>query len=392
MRVLIAPERYAGLLGPADAAAAIARGWSLGAPHDTIETLPVSDGGQGFLATVARAQGGELHVVTVDDPWGRPTPATVLAGADGSTVFLEAAQVGGEQLQNPTDDPAAASSVGLGQLLEAALALHPRRIVVGLTGSAVLDAGLGMLGQLIPDEPSHSTCRAALTRGAAQLVVLHPDDLTPLDSAIARFAGTHLVALGDLAQPLLGLAGVAATVAPALGADAPHAQLIESALGYAVDLVRRSRPESRDLLSGAPMRLDRTPGVGAGAGLGFGLAVLGAALRDGAVGGPASVELAQAVSRADLVVTGTAVLGWETLRSSASTAVAQSAQERGIPAVAVCGRVEAGRRETMSAGFSGTYAAARSLATWPTFVADPGRALAARAEAVARTWSPPSRR
>ena len=390
VRVLIAPERYAGLLDPADAAAAIALGWSSGAPHDTLETLPVSDGGPGFLDTVARAHGGELQVVTVDDPWGRPTPATVLASTDGATVYLEAAQVCGEQLQNPTDDPADASSAGLGQLLEAALQCGPRRIVVGLTGSVVLDAGLGMVGHLIPQGPQQARSRAALGSGAAHLVVLDPDDLAALDIAIGRFAGIHLVALGDLGQPLLGLAGVAATYGPVLGADPGHAQLIEAALGYAVDLVRRSRPEPRDLLTGTPMRLDRQPGAGAGAGLGFGFAVLGAALRDGAIGGPATVGLAQAIRRADLVVTGSAVLGWETLRSGASTAVAQAAAEGGIPVVAVCGRVEAGRRETMAAGFSGTYAAASTLATWPAFVADPVRALATRAEAVARTWSPPA--
>ncbi|HOI02805.1 MAG TPA: glycerate kinase, partial [Dermatophilaceae bacterium] len=84
------------------------------------------------------------------------------------------------------------------------------------------------------------------------------------------------------------------------------------------------------------------------------------------------------------------ILGWETLRSSASAAVAHAAQEGGIPAIALCGRVEAGRRETMAAGYSGTYAVASSLATWPAFAADPARALAVRAESVARTWSPPT--
>ena len=41
-----------------------------------------------------------------------------------------------------------------------------------------------------------------------------------------------LVGLGDLKQPLLGLAGVAATHASTLGADASAAQRIESCLLY----------------------------------------------------------------------------------------------------------------------------------------------------------------
>ncbi len=391
VRVLIAPERYAGLLGPLDAAATLARGWAVGAPHDVIESLPLSDGGPGFLDTMAAAIGGEVQVVTVDDPWGRPTPTTMLVSGDGSAVFLEAAQVCGEHLQQPTDDPAAATSVGLGQLVATALALRPERIVVGLGGAVVLDAGLGLLAALIPDRPEHARSRAALGGGAAGLVALHPDDLRALGDAVDQVAGTRLVGLGDLQQPLLGLAGVAATHGPDGGADAPAAQRSESARGSAVDRMRRARPEPRDLLSGATVRLDRRPGAGAGAGLGFGLAVLGADLRDGAVEGPDLVGLADAVARADLVVTGSAVLGWESLRSSAGVTVAAAAQAGGIPAVAVCGRVEAGRRETMAAGFSGTYAVAGSLAAWSTFATSPAHALAVRAEAVARTWSPPPR-
>ena len=111
--------------------------------------------------------------------------------------------------------------------------------------------------------------RDRLSGGAAHLVLLRADNLGALDTAIGRFGATQLVALGDLHQPLLGLAGVAATHGPALGADPEHAQLIEAALGHAVDLVRRARPERRDLLSGTSVRLDRQPGAGAGAGLGF---------------------------------------------------------------------------------------------------------------------------
>ncbi len=388
VRVLIAPDRYAGLLDAAQAAEAIAGGWSQGAPHDSLGWLALTDGGPGFVDVIASATGGELQMITVRDPWGRSTPATLLVSPDGSTVFLEAAQVCGAHLLQRGDDPLAATSAGLGQLLEVALGLRPSRIIVGLSGALTVDLGLGMVSALAPGTDPGAD--AILRGGARGLGGLAPDDLAGLTSAAQRFAGVTLVGLGDLQQPLLGLAGVAATHAPRLGADASAAHRIESSLSHAVALIRRSRPEPTDLLSGAALRLDRKPGVGAGAGVGFGLSLLGAAIRDGGSEGLALVGAADSLRGVDLVVTGTAVLGWESLRSSPSTAIAQAAQAHGIPAIAVCGRVEAGRRETMAAGFSGTYAATSSLAGWPAFAAHPERALAARAAAVARTWSPPA--
>ena len=387
VRVLIAPDRYAGLLDAAQAAEAMAGGWTEGAPHDDVPRLGLTDGGPGFVDALAAVVGGELHMVTVSDPWGRPTPATLLVSPEGSTVHLEAAQVCGAQLQQRGDDPLAASSAGLGQLLEVALGLHPARIIVGLTGALALDLGLGMVSALAPRTDPGAD--AILHGGARGLGGLAPDDLACLTSAAARFAGVALVGLGDLKQPLLGLAGVAATHASTLGADASAAQRIESNLSHAVAVIRRFRPEPKDLLSGAVLRVDREPGVGAGAGVGFGLTLLGAAVRDGVSEGLVLVGAADSFRGVDLVVTGTAVLGWESLRSSPSAAIAQLAQAHGIPAIAVCGRVEAGRRETMAAGFSGTYAVASSLAGWSTFAAHPARGLATRAAAVARTWSPP---
>lgn len=384
VRVLIAAEGYAGLLGAPEAGVALADGWARGAPHDVVSTLPLTDGGAGFVAAVAAAVGGGVHVVTVADPWGRPTPATMLLGQDGATAYIEAAAVCGDQLRRPADDPAAATSAGLGELLLAAARLRPNRIVVGLSGACVLDAGLGVVGELLPTTQG----RAVLRGGAAALATLGTEHLADLENAARRLAGVQIVGLGDLHQPLLGLAGVAATHGRSAGATAEQAQHIETALGHAVSMVRRSLPEPRNLLTGAALRLDRRPGCGAGAGLGFGLTLLGADLQDGADAGLAIIGADAALERADLVVTSCAVLGWEQLRAGAGAALAQLAQARGIPTIAVCGRVEAGRRETMAAGFAGTYAVASSLAASPPVAADPVAALAARAAAAARTWSP----
>lgn len=385
VRVLVAPDRYAALLTSPAAAQALAVGWSEGAGHDLVVARALTDGGPGFLDVLAAASvPGEGHTepVLVHDPWGRPIPATVLVRerAGERTAYLEAAQVCGAQLWRPGDDLALATTAGLGELMGAAIDAGATRLVVGLGGACVPDAGLGVAAGLGGDP-------GVLGAGAAALAQLTAAELAPLEWARHRLRGIPVTALGELDRPLLGLLGVAATQIP----DPALGQRIESALGHAVAVVRAELGEPADLLTGTPVRVDRLPGAAAGCGLGFGLRLLGAQILDGAAEGLVQVGLVAELAMADLVVTGTAVLGAECLRGSPVTALSVAAGEHGIPVVAVVGRVEAGRRETMAAGLSGTYAVAQTLAGWPAFAASPVPALARRAAAVARTWSPAGR-
>ena len=48
MRVLIAPDKFAGTLTAVEAAEAIAEGWRRRSPDDELEMVPMADGGPGF--------------------------------------------------------------------------------------------------------------------------------------------------------------------------------------------------------------------------------------------------------------------------------------------------------------------------------------------------------
>src|SRR5690606_7070231 len=55
MHVLIAPEGFEGVVAAPAVAAALADGWASGAPHDTVDVCPLSDGGPGLAQLVARS-------------------------------------------------------------------------------------------------------------------------------------------------------------------------------------------------------------------------------------------------------------------------------------------------------------------------------------------------
>ena len=53
MRVLVAPDKFAGTLTAVEAAEAIAAGWRRHAPGDELDLAPMSDGGPGFVDVAA---------------------------------------------------------------------------------------------------------------------------------------------------------------------------------------------------------------------------------------------------------------------------------------------------------------------------------------------------
>src|SRR5689334_23785860 len=120
MRVLVAPDKFAGTLSAVEAAEAVAEGWRRTSPDDELDLAPMSDGGPGFVDVLHAALGGELIAVTVPDPYGEPVPAAVLV-VDG-TAYVESAQAVGLHLTAPADRrPMQGSSRGVGELLRAAV-------------------------------------------------------------------------------------------------------------------------------------------------------------------------------------------------------------------------------------------------------------------------------
>src|SRR6476659_522766 len=100
MRILVAPDKFAGTLTAVEAADAIAAGWRRQAPDDELDLAPMADGGPGFCDVLHAALGGELLAVTVEGPHGEQVPGTVLLvdGPDGGTAYVESAQACGLHL------------------------------------------------------------------------------------------------------------------------------------------------------------------------------------------------------------------------------------------------------------------------------------------------------
>ena len=379
MRVLIAPDKFAGTLTAVEAAAAIAEGWRRTAPADQLVEVPLADGGPGFVDVLHAALGGELVDVRVSGPLGEPVDAEVLVVA--GTAYVESAQACGLHLVPEPRDPRATTTYGVGELLLAARDAGGLRVVVGLGGSGTNDAGAGLLAALGARavDVDGADVTDLMRRGGGGLRRIAAVDLRP---ALVAVAGLELVVASDVDNPLLGLRGATNGFGPQKGADDATVMELEGSLESFARAVGR-RADGKDPAVAL--------GAGAAGGLGYAVLHLGAARVPGIATVLDTVDLAGHVGRADLVLTGEGAFDWQSLHGKVVSGVAEAALAQGRGCVVLAGRVDVGRREYLAVGVSGAYAVLddlrdRGLPADEAF-AHPAARLADLAERAARTWS-----
>lgn len=144
---LVAPDSFKGTFDAAAVAEAIAAG--IAAAGGEADRCPVADGGEGTMAVLVGALGGELHRAQVHDPLRRPIEASLALLGDGGTAIVEVAQASGLPLLAPAErDPERADTFGTGELIAAAVAAGAKRVLLAAGGSATTDGGRGAIEAL----------------------------------------------------------------------------------------------------------------------------------------------------------------------------------------------------------------------------------------------------
>jgi glycerate kinase len=311
--VLIAPDSFKGSLTSVVVARALADGWSRARPDDEILLCPLADGGEGTLAAIEAAGGWEPQSASVTDPLERPVTARWLRSTDGSRAFVEMAAASGLSLVAAEDrDPIAATSIGTGELLAAAIDAGVPHVTLGIGGSATTDGGFGLL-------------HALLANGR---------DLGRTDLDVAC----------DVSNPLLGPSGAAATYGPQKGASPDDVARLDA-----------RNAAWADVLEGREGRRERdTPGAGAAGGVGFALLATqdrfhSFALRPGVELIMDATDFSPKLARARLVLTGEGRIDAQTAFGKTAQGVAKRAQAAGVPCVAVGGGVDVAGIEALAA-------------------------------------------
>lgn len=372
MRVVVAPNAFKGSLTAFEAALAIARGLSIADSAIEIVSLPIADGGDGTSAVLLAAGAGVIRETIVPDPLGRPVRASFGLIEEGRTAVLDVATASGIALLAPDErDPLSASSRGTGKLLRAALDTGVETVILGVGGSATVDAGSGLLAALgvgLLDEAG-----TPIPSGGAGLAQLSRIDLSRVHPALAR---VKLRVACDVNSPLLGAHGAAVLFAPQKGATPDAVLELERNLAHFADVIERTtQRDVRNLVSG-----------GAAGGIAAGLfGALGATLESGIDLVLERVDFDRALLGADLVITGEGFLDRQSLRNKGPCGVARRAQQWGVPVMALVGGIADDVRLADFYEFAGIFSICRRPMSLEEAMQRSAELLESAAESLLRT-------
>lgn len=305
MRVLIALDKFKDALSARAAGEVAAAAVRARHPDWTVDVCPLTDGGEGFSATLTDAAGGHSETFQVTGPRGGlvPAPIGVVSGhrlpaaarrrlpVDGAVAVLDLASASGIGLVAPADrDPWHASTLGTGELMRHAARRSPGALLLGVGGSATNDLGLGALAAL-------GFC--FLDAGGAPIAAPTPATwgrIARVDAGGRNPLPPIFIAC-DVTNPLLGPRGATATFGPQKGLKAADLPRLEAQAARMADLMGAACGRSRALAE--------APGTGAAGGIPFGLmAAYGATILPGFELVADWLDLPARIAAADIVITG----------------------------------------------------------------------------------------
>ncbi len=326
MRILIAPNAFKNSLDATKAAEAISKGLQESKLSCTTTCFPVGDGGDGTASLLMQHLKGKMLEATVHDPLGRKIKASFGLTDDDRIGVIELADASGLRLLNPGEyAPLHTNTYGTGELIKRALDKGVNKIIIGIGGSATVDAGIGImhaLGAKFYDDNGNE-----LQDLPASLINLSRIDTTGIDK---RLFHTEIIVLCDVENTLLGTDGAAAVFGPQKGASKNDVQELEKAITQFRNIVLAE--------TGHDMAVVKHGAAAGGVAAAMNTFLL-ARLLNGIDHFLDITDFDAALENADLVITGEGSIDSQTLQGKAPYGVAKRAKKKSIPVIALAGKI-----------------------------------------------------
>ena len=343
MKIVIAPDKFKGCLTAAEVCRAIAAGLRWVDPAVFIDECPMADGGEGTVAALVEATGGRLITRRVTGPLPEMKVDAIFGMlGDGQTAIIEMAAASGLALLKPEDrNPLFTTTFGTGELINAAIELGAKKIILGIGGSATVDGGIGCAqacGHTIilengePVSPTEPLVGADVSR--VVLIKRHRGEKTD---------GVPIIVACDVENPLFGPCGAAEVFGPQKGATPEQVVQLDAALRQLA--IRMNQ-----------IALAEFPGAGAAGGLGFGMmAYFGAVLQRGVEIVIDATGLRERLCGADLCITGEGSLDAQSAHGKTVVGVSRLCRELGVPCIALAGAIGEGAEKVLDEGMTAYF-------------------------------------
>lgn len=329
-KIVVASDSFKGSLTSEEVGLAVKEGVLKVHPDYEVVVVPVADGGEGTvkaIITAALNRGVEnTHYINckVQNPLGREIIAQY--GVSGDTAYIEIAAASGVSLLAPKDrNPMITSSFGTGQLIVDALNRGYKKFVIGLGGSATVEAGTGMLSALgfhfVNDNQYPLTGKASSLR---YVIGIDEAELNP-----ALF-DCEFTAAYDVDARFFGPRGAAYMFAPQKGATSKQVLPLDTNLKNFSNLLKKHTGID-------PQNL---PGAGAaGSAGGTMAALLNANMKKGTDVVFDAIGMSDIIEDADLVITGEGRMDAQTSMGKLPAGILDLASRFNVPVIGIAGRI-----------------------------------------------------
>lgn len=326
MKFLIIPDSFKGSLGAFDVAKAIEKGIKNVLPKSVCKCIGMADGGEGSLDLWLSLCNAKQYEYRVSNAYGQPVRAQLGFEVNDKTAFVEVAQASGiAGIDKQRLNPLKASSYGTGELINYAVHLGAKDIIMALGGSATIDGATGLLqalGVVFTDINGKT-----IPQGANPLIDFYSFDIGP----VTKLKDINWLLLTDVINPLTGINGAARVFGPQKGASDKMVELIDERLHY----------WNNQLMDNKGLDVEKYRGSGAAGGLGVPfLSLCNAKLESGFDWFSKIMGLERLLKDFDVVITGEGHLDNQTMMGKGPGKIAEIAKNAGCKVFAITGKNE----------------------------------------------------
>lgn len=329
MRIVVVPSGFKESLSAEEVGQSIARGIKKVNPDHQVTTIPMVDGGEGFVDTITKLKEGKKVKTHVMGPVGKPIESFfgVFEENGVKTAVIEMAAIAGlrhvpQNMRNPLNT----TTFGVGETIIKALDIGAERILIGCGDSGTSDGGVGM-AQALGVKFLNINGVEIFVNGGGEIDRIHGVDMRYIDARV------HLVDI-DVAvnwtNLLCGKKGVARVYGPQKGASSENVEQLSNNLEHLARLIKSFKKEDVSLMNGG----------GASGGLGAGLhGFLNARLHPRFEIIMKYIEISDAIKNADLVITAEGCIDFQTPNGKIPSEVARIAKIHEKPVIAFAGTI-----------------------------------------------------
>ena len=326
MRFLLAPDSFKESMTSKEACDAMEKGIKKVLKDAKCIKVPIADGGEGTVEALVTATNGKIYKTMVLNPLGEKIEATFGILGNENTAIIEMATASGLNLIKPLyRNPLLTTTYGTGQLIEKALDMNVKHIILGIGGSATNDGGAGMiqaLGAKLLDENGKD-----IPFGGSSLCKLKTINLDNLDK---RLKNITIEVACDVENPLTGINGASYVFGPQKGATPEMVKTLDKNLIHYGNVIKEY------------LNIDvfNLKGSGAAGGLGAALvAFLNGKLTKGIDLIIEHTNLEEKLKDIDFVLTGEGCIDYQTLYGKTLLGIANISKEQNVKVIAFSGKL-----------------------------------------------------